>query len=301
MTEHIDDSLVMESATAVLKAYKLFLWTENPADRKTLRMRVEESISRLRRFTHTLDQTGIASSLEEALSHLDALELQPVVQQTSWREEALSDFTLQTPSMLNPDTLRYYKWVARQITGVGEAVELGCWLGSSSNALAEGMVDNTACYKKTLHVYDSFRWERWMEAFVHPLFPKAHDLWPGKCYIDLFRSYTAAYADQISPSVTYVYSGAEFTDRLPSIQWHGLPIELFVYDMGPHYEQISVAWEIFQPSFVSDKTIVIFNEHGNLQAGQLRRFCREHAEELLPLHKTLGSTKGFRYKLEGAV
>ena len=290
----------MKHATAVLRAYKLFLWAEDPTEREGLRMRVEKTVSLLQHFTHTLEQAGLASSLEEALSHLDALELQSVVQQTGWREEALSDFTLQSPSMLYGDTHRYYKWVARHITGVGEAVELGCWLGSSSNALAEGIADNPACYAKSLHVFDSFRWERWMEAFVHTSFPKEHDLWPGKCYLNLFRSYTAAYADRIDPSVAYVYSGAELIDGLPSIQWHGAPVELFVYDMGPHYEMISVAWEIFQPSFVSGKTVVIFNEHGNLQAGELRRFCREHADELLPLHKTWGPTKGFRYRLVGA-
>ena len=70
---------------------------------------------------------------------------------------------------------------------------------------------------------------------------------------------------------------------------------LFAYDMGPIYEQISQAWEIFMPYFISGTTVVVLNEYGKLQSEGLWRFCNNRVRELVPVHKPMGSCKGFLY------
>ena len=77
------------------------------------------------------------------------------------------------------------------------------------------------------------------------------------------------------------------------IRWDGAPIELFVYDMGPQYAQVESAWNVFRPSFVPGRTMVVFNEYGSPRAESLRRFCRERAAELVPMHKPWGPAKAF--------
>ena len=59
-------------------------------------------------------------------------------------------------------------------------------------------------------------------------------------------------------------------------------------------------WRVFSPSFQSDRTIVVFNQFGNIPAGEVREFCRDKALELVPLHKPHSSAKAFRYQKAAA-
>jgi hypothetical protein len=55
-------------------------------------------------------------------------------------------------------------------------------------------------------------------------------------------------------------------------------------------------WRVFSPSFQSGSTIVVFNQFGNIPAGEVREFCRQRAPELVPLHKPHSAAKAFRYQ-----
>jgi hypothetical protein len=41
---------------------------------------------------------------------------------------------------------------------------------------------------------------------------------------------------------------------------------------------------------------VVFNQFGNIPAGEVREFCRDKGLELIPLHKPHSSAKAFRYR-----
>jgi hypothetical protein len=69
--------------------------------------------------------------------------------------------------MLSPQELQYlYEYTKNEYSGLGEIVELGCWLGSSTIAMATGLVENTKPQVKNrqIHAYDIFIWESWMDS-----------------------------------------------------------------------------------------------------------------------------------------
>jgi hypothetical protein len=54
----------------------------------------------------------------------------------------------------------------RQLTGAGELVDLGCWLGSATIPLAAGLGDNPRAGSRAVYAYDRFRWDRTMDTLV---------------------------------------------------------------------------------------------------------------------------------------
>lgn len=78
------------------------------------------------------------------------------------------------PGMITPNESAFYEQAATAFVGeTGAVVDLGCWLGGTSVALARG----TGSCGKVL-AYDLFRWERWMPAGV------AYCLYqPGDCFL----------------------------------------------------------------------------------------------------------------------
>jgi hypothetical protein len=74
----------------------------------------------------------------------------------------------QIPAMITPDESAFYEESARASTGkFGAIIDLGCWLGGTSVALARGIANpkNQQQNEKVLG-FDLFRWEQWMPADV---------------------------------------------------------------------------------------------------------------------------------------
>ena len=61
-----------------------------------------------------------------------------------------------------------HNYAQNQYSGLGEIVDLGCWLGGSSVALVTGLQENPnlELRQKIIHAYDLFVWESWMDPFV---------------------------------------------------------------------------------------------------------------------------------------
>jgi len=83
---------------------------------------------------------------------------------------------------------------------------------------------------------------------------------------------------------------------LPAIESSAEPIAILVMDFAHDRASNEAMWHVFSPSFQSGSTIVIFNQYGNIPAGDVREFCRDKAGELVPLHKPRSSAKAFRYQ-----
>jgi hypothetical protein len=83
---------------------------------------------------------------------------------------------------------------------------------------------------------------------------------------------------------------------LAALEWSGGPIAILVMDFAHDWATNEAMWRVFSPSFQSDCTIVVFNQFGNIPAGEVREFCRDKALELVPLHKPHSSAKAFRYR-----
>lgn len=59
-----------------------------------------------------------------------------------WHAVPLAPVTV--PGMLTDEERRYYQWIGRFYAGVGEVVELGCWLGCSTLHALHGLVSTHA-------------------------------------------------------------------------------------------------------------------------------------------------------------
>ena len=84
-------------------------------------------------------------------------------------------------------------YAARDFTGEGAIVDLGCWMGSFTLPLATGLRENPRMKgrKGCLHAYDLFRWQDWMNRSV------AGTRWAGRYQEG--DDFSDAFAEQIAP------------------------------------------------------------------------------------------------------
>jgi hypothetical protein len=268
-----------------------FLSTEDAKRSDDLLDELEELIERFECLS--LNNQEYIRYLRETHLYTSQLKDEPVVERERWKDQQVSAATLSIPSMLYDETIRYYKWLAGSLSGIGEVVELGCWLGSSTSAVAEGLSANQAFVNHKIYSFDSFEWKSWMDDFFAGNHEIARPL-AGDSFLPLFLDYCKRHKDLIEPRICYVAGEGE-ANTLPAPEWNGNPIELFIYDMGPNSPRLHKVWNTFAPSFISGKTLVVFNEHGNARADEIRRFTLENRRTLVPLHKPATSAKTFLF------
>jgi hypothetical protein len=290
------EGFFLRLSAALVTLPHLFV-SEDAPRREALLVELRDLIARYR--VMSLDYDELWTYLTDAERHLAHLATEPTPERSAWRDEELSAHAQSVPSMLFPETRRYYKWLGRRLDGSGDVVELGSWLGSATTSLADGIAANPSFVGRRLYAYDSFVWERWMDKYLPEKLRAAHPalqtLKLNDDYTNLFLEYCAPYRDFVEARKCYVQTSEGRGLPLPLLEWGGGPVELFIYDLGHEYDLISQAWQVFAPSFIPGKTVVVFNPYGNMRAEELRRFCREHGHELRPLHKPASSTKGFLF------
>ena len=237
----------------------------------------------------------IRSFFEESIRYLETDTAVDTLDRIAGEDEELSSSVQRIPTMVSKETLRYYKWLARTLEHPGDIVELGSWMGSSTACLAEGLSQNL-CRKHTrIHAYDSFIWRDWMRTYTEDPELLAANIREGDSFLDYFRRYTAPFRHLIDVHQSVLKTATEQT-ALPALEWSGGPIAILVMDFAHDRASNEAMWRVFSPSFQSGSTIVIFNQYGNIPAGEVREFCRDKAGELVPLHKPRSSAKAFRYQ-----
>ena len=237
----------------------------------------------------------IRSFFEETICYLEEVSVLETVQRSEWECEELSDIARRIPTMLCEETRGYYKWLARTFAGPGNIVELGSWMGSSTACLAEGLSQNRRRQGKTVHVFDSFVWLEWMKTYTEDSELLAANIRNGESFLKYFWRYAEPYRDLIQ-----VHQAALKTETndfvVPALGWEAGDIGILVMDFAHDRASNEAMWRVFSPSFCSGSTIVVFNQFGNIPAGEVREFCRSKSPELIPLHKPRSSAKAFRYQ-----
>lgn len=257
-------------------------------------------LERLRRALLDLDESDLCDSkiqrfFTDTIRYLETDDAAEPVEPPGGEDEPLSPTVRRIPTMLCKETLGYYKWLARTFQHPGDIVELGSWMGSSTACLAEGLAQNPGRKGRRIHVYDSFVWREWMTAYTDDPSLLAANLRSGESFLEYFCTYTESFRSLIEVHQSVLRSGAE-QSALPALEWGGGPISILVMDFAHDRASNEAVWRVFSPSFRSGSTIVVFNQFGNIPAGEVRAFCREKTRELVPLHKPSGSAKAFRYQ-----
>ena len=280
-------------ALLAIGALQTYYREELPSRRPPL---LKELIALIDQFQSCgLRDSRVETFLGESIRELEFASADGLLQRSGWENEFVPKALRSIPTMLCPETMGYYKWLARTFSGVGDIVELGCWMGCSTCCLAEGLRQNPDACSRKIHVFDSFVWLDWMKNFTEDQHVLTTDLRDGSSFFDYFWMQCEPYQDLLE-----VHRGALNTDNdkfdLPDIEWKKQEIGILVMDFGDDRAANEAMWRVFSPSFLSDNTIIVFNQYGNARATALRKFCAERRQELLAIHKPIGSAKAFLYR-----
>jgi len=144
----------------------------------------------------------------------------------------------------------YFRRYARDMySGVGEIVDLGCWLGSTTIPLAQGLCKNISVSTKgkRIHAYDLFVWEEWMNPFLDGCRKQYR---PGDTFLDEYKTRTHKYSDMIK-----IYPG-----DLQQIGWIGKPIEFLLVDAMKSWKTAQCVVEHFYPSLLPEKSLLLHQD-----------------------------------------
>jgi hypothetical protein len=232
----------------------------------------------------------IAFIIESELELADIPESLPEMPWTSERPPAEVE---KIPNMLEDDAMRYYVWLGRTLDPVGAAIEIGSWMGGSTACLASGLRQNFRLKERKLHVFDSFIWRDWMAQFAtDPTLPTRYH--HGDDFFEAFRTNCAPFYDLLEVTRCELISNGESSLFRP-LRWDCGPIGALVVDHSDQYGANVAVWTVFAPFFVPNRTIIVYNQYGNLRAEDLRRFCRDYRSQLAPLHHLACSGRSFLF------
>jgi hypothetical protein len=165
------------------------------------------------------------------------------------------------PGMLTESEKKYYCYIAAFYSGWGEIVELGPWLGLSTFYVASSLLANSHFNNRKLYVFDDFTWRAsWMNKWL----VGTDILAPGNhaSFQQIFESQLGDLMKDIIVQRRKIcdYDGNE---DLPTLEWHGGPIEVLVVDCGRSLAVNEAWWTIFSSSFVPNKTLIIMQDWQN--------------------------------------
>jgi hypothetical protein len=142
------------------------------------------------------------------------------------------------PGMTTSVERAYFKWHAQEVlTGAGSIVDLGSWLGSTTAALAMGLVANPrpSAAHTVIHAYDQFIWEEPMG--YHSPATRLGPYQPGETFRPEFELVVRRWRRRI-----VVHEGDLLRER-----WTGGPIELLLVDAMKSWELTGHLMRRFYP------------------------------------------------------
>ena len=160
-----------------------------------------------------------------------------------WKTAFLPPAVTAVPSMLNFEEQQYLTWLAKeQYEGWGAIVELGCWLGASTVALAEGLRRGGSTAQ--IHSVDRFTWEPYMEAASHA------GLQTGDDFLPLFLQEIGEYASSVRTHKMDLLSG----------RWDGGPIEILFVDSAKDWDTMNAVLRTFGPNLAPGRSRVVLQD-----------------------------------------
>jgi hypothetical protein len=107
----------------------------------------------------------------------------------------------------------------------GEIVDLGCWLGSTTLPLLNGINLLGGTRSRIVHAYDLFQWDTWMDEFISGIELQKHYK-PGDSFLEEFLARTREYEKLIKV----------YPEDLTASKWAGGGIALLVIDAMKSWE-----------------------------------------------------------------
>jgi hypothetical protein len=143
----------------------------------------------------------------------------------------------------------FRRYAEDDYSGSGEIVDLGCWLGSTTIPLAQGLRKNLniSTVRKRIHAYDLFVWYKWMDPYMYGC---RQQYSPGDSYLQEYRARTKNYSDLIK-----IYPG-----DLQHIGWIGEPIEFLLVDAMKSWDTAAYIVENCYPHLLPGKSVLLHQD-----------------------------------------
>jgi hypothetical protein len=167
------------------------------------------------------------------------------------RQRFLSD---RIPGMTAATERAYFSWHAREtFIGRGTIVDLGSGFGSTSVALARGLQANprSAAKAATIHAFDRFVWETWMEPYARAAGVEGYT--EGDTFLPEFEATVAPWRKRIQ-----VHHG-----DLLEATWSGEGIELLLVDAMKSWDLASQIVTQFFPALLGGVGYLIHQDYSH--------------------------------------
>jgi hypothetical protein len=136
-------------------------------------------------------------------------------------------------------------YAARDYQGSGAIVDLGCFFGATTIALAEGLALNSAARQKAIHAYDLFIWDEDFEIWAR-----------GREVEGQFRSGESFLADFLRRTAPWREFIVVHQEDLMEAQWRNGPIEFLLVDAMKTPETASAILRGFFPHLIPGNSFV---------------------------------------------
>ena len=150
--------------------------------------------------------------------------------------------------MVTDDELHFLEAYARDFyTGAGTIVDLGCWLGATTAALARGVADNPQRERpRPIEAYDLFVWYEWMDPIARILgLPQEHH--PGDDFLEHTRAILAPWEHLIRLHKADLSQETSVSD----------PVEFLMIDAMKSWPLANAISRNFFPELIAGKSLVV--------------------------------------------
>jgi hypothetical protein len=182
-----------------------------------------------------------------------------------------------------------YHFAKQDYAGEGAIVDLGCWLGSSTIALAKGLQahDRAELRNTTIHSFDLFRWDASMNLFVQD---SAIKLNQGESFLPEYLKQIAPWKDQVQ-----VYEG-----DLREFPWTAGAIEFLFIDAMKSWELANGIIQKYFGSLIPGRSIVYHQDYAYFGSYWIHLTMDRLREYFEPLYD-VPNAWGFVFKLKKAI
>jgi len=152
-------------------------------------------------------------------------------------------------SMTTPNELVFLEYYGRDFYfGRGKIVDLGCWLGATTAALAEGLLQSArSASHASIESFDLFQWEEWMNPIKKEIGANV-DFLTGQCFYEHVKNDLQRYGELVSVHKT------DLAVYLPPDE---LAIEFLFVDAMKNWElAYSIAANFF-PKMIPGESLVV--------------------------------------------
>jgi hypothetical protein len=200
---------------------------------------------------------------------------------------SLTSEECETPAMISTEEGQYYSYIGAFYEGIGRAVELGPWLGASTQRIVRSLAGNPNFTGERLHVVDDFIWRaEWMNAYVSD----EEKLPNHASFRHLFDKYTSEVQHLLSVQQAKLtnYNGNENVDQF---RWGEDAIEFLYVDCGRTMAANDAWYDYLRPHFIHCRTLLMMQdwrlhrERPRKWFNQTLLFTESKGDELELLHE----------------